>query len=88
VLDTLIANVSFPAIAGDLGVSPDQGATALLFLLLVGVIWLARPTSGQAPSGLRAPHTDCRVACAAYSRYLTRIANFLHRCTESKRFVH
>jgi len=25
-------------------------ASALLFLLLVGVIWLARPTSGQAPS--------------------------------------
>ncbi len=25
-------------------------ASALLFLLLVGVIWLARPTSGQGPS--------------------------------------
>src|SRR5579871_4312756 len=48
VLDTSIANVSIPAIAGDLGVSPDQGTWVITsfgvanaaFLPLTG--WLTR----------------------------------------------
>src|SRR5690242_21379372 len=48
VLDTSIANVSLPAIAGDLGVSPDQGTWVITLFGVSNAIslpltgWLAR----------------------------------------------
>src|SRR2546430_17482173 len=52
VLDTSIANVSIPAISGDLGVSPDQGTWVITSFAVANAIslpltaWLTR-TFGQ-----------------------------------------
>ena len=40
VLDTSIANVSIPAIAGDLGVSPDQGTWVITSFAVANAISL------------------------------------------------
>src|ERR1700753_2442532 len=50
VLDTSIANVSIPAISGDLGVSPDQGTWVITSFGVANAISL--PLTGWLPRAL------------------------------------